>query len=88
MNDLDRLDEFMVELSNYGREYCVDCLCSSCFNPDCEYSACDAAVVFDGDCGTSFCPVYETHGHYYYDDNGNEYWIGKDNRRHYTRNEG
>lgn len=25
---------------------------------------------------------------YFYDENGNEYWYGEDNKKHYTRNEG
>lgn len=75
----------MMKNENYC---CSDCLCVSCFNPDCENFACDAAVAFDEGCCTVVCPVYETHGHYYYDDDGDEYWIGEDNRRHYTRDEG
>ncbi len=86
MNELDKLDEFLVELSNYNREDCFGCLCSSCANPDCTRSLCTSLPTFP--CVQSVCSTYETQGHYYYDDNGNEYWIGKDDRRHYTRDEG
>lgn len=68
-------------------ENCVlNCLCRSCANPDCTRSLCTSLPTFN--CAHSGCPGYETQGHYYYDDIGNEYWIGKDNRRHYTRDEG
>lgn len=84
---MDKLDEFLVELSNAGRDAaCFDCLCSSCKNPDCTRRLCDSLPTFD--CCCRVCPSYETQGHYYYDDIGSEYWIGKDDRRHYTRDEG
>lgn len=68
-------------------ENCILCLCRSCANPDCENSMCDMLVVTP--CSTTHvCFGYETQGHYYFDIDGNEYWIGKDNRRHYTRDEG
>ena len=69
-------------------ENCVlNCLCRSCANPDCERDNCAVCALLP-DFSFTACSTYETQGHYYYDDIGNEYWIGKDNRRHYTRDEG
>ncbi len=82
MNELDKfLQDFFI-----SRAYCKDCQCRTCANPDCERRLC--GFYPDSDCFHSGCPVCETRGNYYYDDNGDEYWIGEDNRRHYTRNEG
>lgn len=67
---------------------CTECLCISCCNPDCEYFLCNPALVLEEGCYTAICSGYETQENYYYDDDGNEYWIGTDNRRHYTRDEG
>lgn len=66
--------------------YCSGCVCSVCKNPDCIYSFCSMSPVQA--CFKSVCVCFETQGHYYYDDIGSEYWIGEDNRRHYTRDEG
>lgn len=82
MNDLDK---YLEELFS-SRAFCQGCQCSSCASPDCTRRLCDSLP--DTDCFHAGCPVYETQGNYYYDDNGDEYWIGEDNRRHYTRDEG
>lgn len=84
MKSLDGRFSDMFEMENENCSF--SCLCRSCANPDCIRSFCTSLPTIH--CARSGCSMYETQGHYYYDDDGNEYWIGKDNRRHYTRNEG
>ncbi len=82
---MDRLNKFLEDMFS-SRAFCQGCICSSCANPDCARRLCGSQP--DSECFRAGCPLYETQGHYYYDDIGSEYWIGEDNRRHYTHDEG